>query len=405
MSTDLQQLRILRIRHEYAEAGTLADRLLAERPEDSQADVAVARLLLEQDRPQQALDLIDRAIARTPGNPAPAAWRIAALERLLRFDEARAYAKSAVDRFPESAEVMLSNGRLHLESLCTSDALRFFTRSIELNPSWPRGWEWSCTALRELNRSDEAIDLVNQAVGDGVICADLLLEACFAYMNKGDYRIAMLWARKAADLEPERPYVPARIAELLRFLGEHNEAQRTLEAASERWPTSADPLDALGDLFAAQGEHHKALSAYRGALERDDTHQEAHLGVIYGLRNLERLGDAEIAACAAIERHPHWPRLDVAAGWVLLAQDRDQAALDVFAAAERKNPYLWASQYGSLQGLRSLNRVEEALAKARGLRDNTPLGSQGWCRITNAIASTHEMVDSDDLALECYEDV
>jgi tetratricopeptide (TPR) repeat protein len=289
MSHQLAEINRLRHRGEYDLAGQLAHRLMQATPDDSHLHIALARLAKEQERFSEALALVERAAELAPDDPEPVAWQVAVLQLLCRFDDAAECADSGLKRHPGAAPILVASGRLRLQLLDYAGAVELLGEAVRADPESPQAWEWWITALRWCSRWDEALAAVEEATSRGQDAPDVLMEGSYVHSDRGDYPSALIWAERAVAADPDRPYLVEGVADLLRWLGRHDEAAGRLEQARRWCPQSVTPLVALADARSAQGRDGDALALYRQAENLDGTSYRAVAGVVQQLRLLGRL--------------------------------------------------------------------------------------------------------------------
>ena len=175
-------------------------------------------------------------------------------ERGLRVAELRVV-EELVAAFPQSDDAVYLLGLAHHEQGDTESAMKFWKRSLEIDPS----------------RAD-----ANDSLGHALLLRD-------------DYEKAEEYFRKALAIDPTLGTANARLASALIHQGKMREAATILEKAQS---LNADGHRQLGEAYQHLGEFEKARASYTKAIGLNANLAEAY----YGLSKvLNRLGEREAA--------------------------------------------------------------------------------------------------------------
>ncbi|MEU6342604.1 tetratricopeptide repeat protein [Streptomyces sp. NPDC046977] len=112
----------------------------ADGPERARLHVARGRLRLRQYEHQAALDEFALALTHDPACGAASGWRVAALDRMGRRDEALAEGTAAAARLPEAVDVHTALGWVHHAECRWDEALAAFERATVVGPRHAEGW-------------------------------------------------------------------------------------------------------------------------------------------------------------------------------------------------------------------------------------------------------------------------
>jgi tetratricopeptide (TPR) repeat protein len=170
---------------------------------------------------------------------------------------------------------------------------------------------------------------------------ELLLGKLLAAENRAAEGVTALW--RAVELAPEDPYLRAELAELLRRLGQLEEAERQVRRALELAPDNADLLPLAGEIYVSIGERDPATLAQAERVFRRLV--AARPGDLHGLhmlgRILQRQGDlagAEEMFRALLVLRPDLRTGASALLQVLLEQHKLEAASELLRATLERNP-------------------------------------------------------------------
>jgi tetratricopeptide (TPR) repeat protein len=147
----------LRISRGFSEAEEIGHRALAEGVADTAIRIALGRIELLRNRPNEALNYFEDAVHADPSSGTAIAWKIAALCRLRRFDDAQKASTEALVRFSSQVDVLITVGRLQLDRNRYEEAPSWFERALQLDPRNSTALEWRVTALRSLRRFEDTV--------------------------------------------------------------------------------------------------------------------------------------------------------------------------------------------------------------------------------------------------------
>ncbi|MEU4745726.1 tetratricopeptide repeat protein, partial [Actinosynnema sp. NPDC023658] len=302
----------LRRRGELAQAEALALRAHSpDEPDDVDLRVARGRLLLARHRYTEAAELFT-----DDDDDRLTAWRVAALARAFRDDEAAAVATEALTRHPDSVPLRLALGRVHLDAWRPRDALAAFTEARRLAPEDWRVLVWNAVALANLTRLDEAKATAGEAVRRRPEVAKAHFTLGRVHAAAAEYAEARACFDAALERDPQYPDALEWRTTALRLQHRYEEAERAVEAA-----LAAVPLDPRlhvehAWVLSDRHRHDEALTAVGRALALDPAHRWALESRIDFLDSLGRVEEALRQAADAAALHPSDPKFAVSAAWL-----------------------------------------------------------------------------------------
>lgn len=268
-------------------------------------------LSLQSGKPDDAIDLIERAIAEQRGVADYWDNLGSALVAKGRFADAVAAHRNAALLNPDGPQRRHNLGNA-LAALGRHDlARRAFATALALRPDYAKAWYNLGNSERVLDQLDSAIAALSHAVR-------LIPGMVEAHNNLGD-ALALAGRLKEAVIQ-HRIVV----------------AQR---------PDDAKAHYNLGAILQQQGANEGAEIAYREALKRQPRHAPAlnNLGTV--LRRLGRPNQAELCHRQALELHPDFVEARYNLGNALQAQGRYKEAEACFEEALAQEPDLATAAY------------------------------------------------------------
>lgn len=339
-------------------------------------ELLLGRMLLDQDRPREALEALEAGVVRWPDNPT-ARWLAArAAEQLGDFERAISEYKESVRSEAAATDAGLRLARLYSlmgQNMLALDAIGHHHRS---HPKDAEALVVSIEVAAQLGRNDlvtgglqRLAQLPGQtarAVGHGaVIRAESLgleagigliesveldltdprhIEALRALVQllEADGRRAAALARAEAALaaHPDQAPFHALRGELLRSAGRSDEARVAFQAALELDPDHAPALVGLAEIARESGDTREAIALYDRAAAADTEQPGPGFAAAELLRESGRSEEAEERLRSLLHDHPlHGP-----SAYALTRLLMDRGAFDAAepwaerAVALRANP-------------------------------------------------------------------
>ena len=209
----------------------------------------------------QALADFDRAIAMAPDWARAHAGRGAALVYLDRLTEAEASLADAMRRDQADYIVQQIYGFLHLRANRPEDALRSFTRALELEPSSAFARRMRAETYSSLGRFDDAITDLDAVLAEHPTDVPALVTKIRIHVVRNQAEPAVAAADALVRSDPANPGVLALQAQTLRRLGRAEAAATSYARAIE---SVVEPPDANDDMRLSLLQVRSALIADSG---------------------------------------------------------------------------------------------------------------------------------------------
>lgn len=292
---------------QYEEARTAFRALLDSAPDDRDLIYAVALLSLQLDDPSSAEPLLLKALEA--GHPEADTIRLH-LGQIAELRKDGATARKWFDAVGEgpqqfdarmrSARSLMREGRIDearafLHNASTDGANRDDQRRLLLAES---------QLLREIDRNDEAFDVIDTALITSPDDTELLYESAMLAERLDRIEIMEGRLRKVIALAPDHAHAMNALGYSLADRGLRlEEAEQLILRAHELAPDDAFILDSLGWVRFRRGDNATALIHLERAYGmRKDPEIAAHLGEV--LWQLDRRADAERILNEAMSAHP-----------------------------------------------------------------------------------------------------
>jgi tetratricopeptide (TPR) repeat protein len=219
-------------------------------------------ILLQLDRPGDALAAFDKAAAAGLQHPVAFFNRGLALERLGRLDEALASYDEALLRQPDYGDAFVNRG-LVLEAMQRPDeALLSYDRALAIDPAASEANANRIALLARIDRREEALAGINQTIAERP-------DDAMAYNNRGTMLksmgamdLALADFDRAIALMPDMAAVHSNRAVTLQALARYDEALAAFEQALALDPASESSQLNKGFLLLLLGRFAEGLPLY-----------------------------------------------------------------------------------------------------------------------------------------------
>ncbi len=332
----------------------------------AQAYTGLARLLLNQDRLDEALEIADRALAAQPGS---ATVQILAGD-LSRFQGRRAEAlaayRQALELVPGNVVAHTRVGDLLLEAGNLADAQSAFEAALAGDPA-------HVPALLGLART------LSRSAAAG---ADPALAGQLTPQQQASLSRALELVDAALAVQPDAPLAAQSIrADVLYAQGEIDAAAEAYQAVLLAEPDDATAIDGLARTLLAAGNVDEAIARYQAAAEAAATATVRNrwlMAAAATYRSLGRTDEAEQAYLAMIEQDPANNAARQALGDLYQAGERLDEAIEQYRLAAQAAPNDAQAAFRLGRTLLRVGRVDEAAAIAQSLLANSPSAYQSY---------------------------
>lgn len=239
-------------------------------PARQQASALIARILslLKQGQTQQALELIQEGMRLAPDHPEFPHLAGQVLHRSVHADReaARKWLMRAVELAPRNPQYTVSLAQACLSDDQFDQALELARKAIRADTNFVEAHTTVGLAFVKLGRPREGVVAFENAVRLQPDNADLWKNLALCRLELGQFEAAR---EAVSKLEASANDPPAalliELGEIYRGLGEHTDARRYLQEATEKDPSSPEAWFRLGFLLGYIGLYDSATAALTNA--------------------------------------------------------------------------------------------------------------------------------------------
>jgi protein O-GlcNAc transferase len=242
----------------YKEAELLSSEILRDEPDNFRALNMLGMCLHERGESDEGAAYVMKALARNSQYLAAYNNLAAIYKETKQFERALAMLSTAIDIFPDSAQLFLLKATILLELDRSADAIESLNISLQLEPGSPEALTKMGAALSKLGR----------------------------------YPDALIFHKKALGLRPDYALAWLNIGQALNLMKRYSEALAACDKAIALDPNFAEAHVGRGHLLHSLGRYDEALAAYQTALKRESNLAEAWAGLGLTLCRLGRRKDA-----------------------------------------------------------------------------------------------------------------
>jgi tetratricopeptide (TPR) repeat protein len=304
----------------------------------------VARRLLQQEKIDRALKLLDRVSARsdTPGE-LHALHGVALTQAGRPADALKAYLRAA-ERPPVIVAVYQAVVRILAEDRRTSEALPLLARARNSFAAEPGPLLDIVDLYRVIGAADARLKSQTQAAALEVLAqvralkpedpgVSLRLADRYVQLGQADQSEAVL--RELQERAPRNPAALSRLAELYLRSGRIPEASRQLEALRKIDPANPVTYYFLGVVALQEKEFERARNHFERAVLLNPALEPAQTDLAVALLSLQRPEDAVAVLDRARKEVPPSFRLEYLSGVARSQLKRFDQALEAYSAAEK----------------------------------------------------------------------
>ncbi|MCA0456625.1 MAG: tetratricopeptide repeat protein [Chloroflexi bacterium] len=263
---ELMKAQDFKTQGQFAEEAKVYESILALEPQYDFVLYRYGLVLLELDRPQDALNAAQQLIAISAGDVRAYILQALANLQLDYPNSALTAAKKGYEINPSDSDLLAVLSQVHLQLGRYDEALRFAEAAIQansINATAHQAYGW---ALAALGRRDEAIRSFEQAIAyDGnrfSLYEDLALQ--YKATNRMDEAIQTL--EQFLQRQPDNTAAMIGLCETYGQMGDNPNAERYCEQAVATDPTNAHAYQVLGGVHFRQRNYETAIKDFEQCL-------------------------------------------------------------------------------------------------------------------------------------------
>ncbi len=289
----------------WGEAELIYRQVLAQFPDYSDALNLLGALACQTDHLDDAIELIQKAIAINPTQAGYYHNLGESYRRSGRWEGAIAAFQRAVELRSEHAETYNNLGIVLNEVGRVEEAIEVYRRALALKPDHHWAYVNLGNALSRLGRHEEAVESFQRVLAFDANFAEAYNSLGVTLQALGRTVEAVAAYRRVIAIEADHLWAHVNLSNVLHELGNRDEAIAVCERVLSLKPDFAEAHNSLGVFLQAEGRVDEAVAAYERATAFRPNFAEGfgNLATIY--KDLGRVDEALEAVDRAIELNPH----------------------------------------------------------------------------------------------------
>jgi tetratricopeptide (TPR) repeat protein len=330
--------RALAIQGRTAEAGAEFRESIQLDPSSIAPRVAAAELDLQGGRTQEALKLLDEALARAPSHLAARELRVTALRAEGRYKEVRQALKTLQEQFPGNPALQIETAHDSLREGKTAEAEAIFRKLYKPGQEDVRPLMGivDCRMKRKDPAGAQRLLEMDLVKTPGRPFVRMMLGRALAAGGRPD-RAAEQY-KLALDAAPDSPALYRRLGQLYASTGDSEKAIANLRRSLELNPASLSTVSLLAEQCDLAGQAAEAERYYRRWLELEPETVPAQNNLAYLLAEKGNVDKALALAQKVCRKTGQLAPTADTLGWVYLKKKMTSSALEIFRGLVRRYP-------------------------------------------------------------------
>jgi Flp pilus assembly protein TadD len=345
--------------------------------QDAGIALAVGRALADAGQDEQALPVLERAVALQPQST-DAAYQLAlVLQRANRVADAVALLKRVVEAEPENGDALINLGLALTQLHQGRDAVPYLEHAVRLKPDDATAHQNLAAAYLQLNEVAQAEVELKAALKFAPDSYQLHYNLGTAYKLQDDAADAIPELEAAEKLDATA-YEPRYLLGVMYMqMGRYPDAAAELEASLKLHPANPEGWETLGNVYNKLDKLPEAVTALREAIRQAPNEADTHLTLASVLMKQNQIAEAtsERKIGADLMRaHMNRQRAEVAtnSGKSLMAGGKTDDAVVQFRDAVGFDPKYAEAHLELSKALEKQGKTEESAAErdlAKSLSD------------------------------------
>ena len=391
---------------------------LSVNPDEGQFWLSYASGLLKAGQPEQALDIVDTAIARGLDNDMSQRLKQQALDAVAAaallpkqheidqivslyhagdYVQMESATRALLEQYPESAFGWSVLGTaLQVQG---KDALPALRKTVELTPDDPEAHGSLGNALQSAGQFDAALASYERALELNPAFVEALGNMGGALQAKGQLDDAAACYRRALALRPDYAMAHFNLGNTLKAQQQFAPAADSYRAALALMPEDAEVHCNLGNALHGMQDYAQAIISYQDALQRNPGYAMAHGNIGAALYQLGRHAEAEESYRSALQLAPYDAEAHNGLGQTLQALKQVDAALASYRSAIIWKPQFAAAHTNLARALLTQGKADEAVLSYRKALKLLPDDADAHSHLALALQATDQKQEAETMHL------
>jgi protein O-GlcNAc transferase len=292
--------------HQDEDAVQAYEKTLKLQPELFEAHLNLGILFMQMQRVQESVEHLEKAVALKPEHPRAHLYDGRALAAAGQAEAAEKQFQEALRLDPTLAIAWFDLGQLRLNSKDHAGALEAFQKAEELDPQLPQARLGAALALEGLNRTPEAVPLMEQYLAAQPDDLETRFHLAKLYLQQNKNEQAFESLQEVYHARPGTPGIAAALGDVCALLKRLPESEKYYREALAATPNEPDLHRALGQTLLDEQKFPEAEAEFRATLRLDPRSREAAKGLATSLYLQKKYAEA-VPVFEALARAPDAP--------------------------------------------------------------------------------------------------
>jgi protein O-GlcNAc transferase len=190
------------------------------------------------------------------------------------------FALSAVEKFPNNADILLSTGAIYRRSQQLDRAVEFYERTIQVSPKNVDALCRLATIYFSQHDYPRGQLYLNRAESLEPNSHHVLLAAGMMHNGLGNSTLAVDLYQRSISIKPDQASSHANLASALKKQGRLSEALVAVRKSLSMESKSVESRVVEASILLCLGQHTQAEESFRNAIERRGGYRDAHDGML-----------------------------------------------------------------------------------------------------------------------------
>lgn len=254
-----------------------------------------------------------------------------------KMDEAIEFFQKETDNYPYSIAAWMGLGNCYVRMGQLANAAEQFEYTISIDPHFKKGYIDIATAYNELDRFQDTIEIVEEAMRYNAESALLLCLYGEAQAKLGDAEKAMKNYKKAMSMDENIPEAYAGIGFLLSDQNNPHSALKFLKHAHTLSPYNTDYMYVIVEEYNKIGEYDKAVKYVKEIMELNPYDENAYIALMECYVLKDDIDNAFETLEKGLSLTGNHPALLYRKAFLYFAQDKDESGLLTLEMALEKD--------------------------------------------------------------------
>jgi tetratricopeptide (TPR) repeat protein len=250
----------------WKEADSVYEEILTEEPENAEVMYILATSQMSQNKLEEALKTINKAIEVNDNAPSFLQLKGAVLARLGQTEKALKTLEKAIKQNPNLYQAHIAIGYIYYTKADKKNAEKHYRMAIKIDGKKPEGHVNLANILIDEGKIEEAVNLLRTIEKEHPEQASIKMIMGQAFIENGAYNFAENYFQKVLAMHPEYQLAGLYLGIAKLNTGDEKNAEKLITAFNQQYPNTREGIAALGLLMYYAKRFRMAVEYLRKAI-------------------------------------------------------------------------------------------------------------------------------------------